>query len=366
MEHEPLAFRMLGPFEVVAGTALVALGGTKARALLALLLLHANQTVSREHLIDELWGERPPSAVDAELRVYVAKLRKALGPEMLVTRRHGYALLLDPDRLDAARFERLAAEGAQLLAGGDAHAAGSALDEALALWRGPVLADLAYEPFVQSEARRLDELRLAALEERVEADLALGRHRDVLAELERLVMEHPFRERLRAQLMLALYRCGRQSDALEHYRHTAELFAEELGIEPGPALKARERAILNHDPSLWITPLAEPNLPAAPTRLVGRQRELEEVAALLSQPEVRLVTLTGTGGSGKTRLALEVAARLQRELRGPVFFVELAPLTHPGLVLAAIAGTVGVEETGRAPLRTHSGPSSGTGSSSSS
>ena len=183
MEHEPLAFRILGPLEVVAGNAPVALGGTKARALLALLLLHANQTISRERLIDELWGERPPRAVEAELRVYVAKLRKALGPTILVTRPYGYALLVDPDQLDSARFERLAAEGARLLAGGDAHAAGSALGEALALWRGPVLADLAYEPFVQNEARRLDELRLAALEERVDADLALGRHRDVLAEL---------------------------------------------------------------------------------------------------------------------------------------------------------------------------------------
>ena len=351
MEHERLAFLVLGPLEVVAGTAPVALGGTKARALLALLLLHANQTVSREHLIDELWGERPPSAVEAELRVYVSKLRKALGSEMLVTRPYGYALLVDPERLDAVRFERLAAEGARLLAVGDAHAAGPVLREALALWRGPLLADLAHEPFVQSEAWRLDELRLAALEERVEADLALGRHQDVAAELKRLVPEHPFRERLRAQLMLALYRCGRQSDALEHYRRTAELFAEELGIEPGPELKARERAILNHDPSLRLTPLAEPDLPSPPNRLVGRERELEEVAALLSQPETRLVTLTGTGGSGKTRLAVEVAARLQRELREPAFFVDLAPLAEPRLVLAAIAGAVGVEETGRAPLR---------------
>jgi predicted ATPase/DNA-binding SARP family transcriptional activator len=349
--HDALAFRMLGPLDVVAGTEPVALGGTKARALLALLLLHGNQTVSRERVIDELWGERPPRAVEAELRVYVAKLRKALGPEALVTRRHGYALLVDPDRLDAVCFERLAAQGARLLADGDAHAARSVLDEALALWRGPVLADLAYEPFVEGEARRLDERRLAALEERIEADLALGLHADVLAELEQLVLQQPFRERLRAQLMLALYRCGRQSDALEHYRRTAELYAEELGIEPGPELKARERAILNHDPSLRLMALAEPNLPSPPNRLVGRERELEEVAALLSQPETRLVTLTGTGGSGKTRLALEVAAQLQPVLRGPVFFVELGALTQPELVLAAIAGAVGVEETGRAPLR---------------
>ena len=308
-------FLVLGPLEVVAGTAPVALGGTKARALLALLLLHANQTVSARAPDRRALGRAaakrgrggaPGLRFEAEESTRFGDAGHAP---------HGYALLVDPERLDAVRFERLAAEGARLLAVGDAHAAGSALREALALWRGPLLADLAHEPFVQSEARRLDELRLASLEARVEADLALGRHQDVVAELERLVPEHPFRERLRAQLMLALYRCGRQSDALEHYRRTAELFAEELGIEPGPELKAREHAILNHDPSLRLTPLAEPICPRLRTPSLGRERELEEVAALLSQPETRLVTLTGTGGSGKTRLAVEVAARLQRERR---------------------------------------------------
>jgi DNA-binding SARP family transcriptional activator/predicted ATPase len=339
-------FRILGPLEVVAGGRPVALGGAKACSLLAFLLLHRGEVVSRERLVDEVWGEQPPQTVVAELRVYVAKLRKALRPDLIVTRRDGYVLLVDADRVDADAFERATRRGMALLAAGDAATAALVLAEALAMWRGPVLADLADEPWAQVEARRLDELRLVAQQERLEADLALGRHVGVVGELERLVVEHPYQERPRAQLMLALYRCGRQAEALELYRQTARVFADELGIQPGPELRQRERAILNHDPALRVRVLAEGNLPAPPTPLIGRRRELEELAPVLGQQEARLVTLTGAGGTGKTRLALEVAARLERELRIPAFLVELASLTDPSLVLSAIAQAVGVEKMG--------------------
>jgi len=333
----------LGPLEVVAGGAPVALGGTKVRALLAFLLLHRGEVVSRERLVDELWGEAPPKAVAAELRVYIAKLRKALRPDLLRTRHGGYALLVEAEDVDSVWFELAARRGSALLAAGDAVTAARVLAEGLALWRGPALADFADEPWVQLEARRLEELQLIALEERLEADLALGRHVRVVAELERLVAEHPYRERPRAQLMLALYRCGRQAAALELYRETARLFTQELGIEPGPELRERERAILNHEPSLRAREVVIGNLPTPPTPLVGRRREVGELAGLVARQEARLATLTGAGGTGKTRLALEVAARLERELGIPAFLVELAPLADAALVLPAIAQAVGLE-----------------------
>jgi predicted ATPase/DNA-binding SARP family transcriptional activator len=344
-----LEFRILGPLEVVVGGVPVAVGGHKARGLLAFFLLHRGEVVSRERLVDELWGERPPRAVAAELRVYVAKLRKALHPDLLVTRGNGYVLVTRDEDVDAVRFEWAAREGGRLLAAGEPESAARVLADALALWRGPVLSDLPHEPWALPEARRLEELRLGALEERLEAELALGRHAAAVAELKRLVMEHPYRERLRAQLMLALYRCGRQADALKVYRQTAHALFEELGIEPGPDLRNLERSILAHDPSLRLARLSAGNLPAPPTRLVGRRRELAELTALLSTSETRLVTLTGPGGSGKTRLALELAAQLGREFHVPAFFVELAPLVEPQLVLHTFARTIGLEGEAHAP-----------------
>jgi DNA-binding SARP family transcriptional activator/DNA-binding beta-propeller fold protein YncE len=243
-------FRILGPLEAEQDGRLVPLGGRKQRALLALLLLHANGVVPRDRLIDEIWGDEPPETARTALQVYVSQLRKALGGERIETRAPGYRVRTEPDALDLERFERLVGEGRDALAGGDAECSADALREALALWRGTPLAELGAVPFAQRECLRLEELRLAALEERVEADLQLGRHTRLVPELEGLVREHPLRERLRGQLMLALYRCGRQADALEVYRSGRRLLDEELGLQPSDELQRLERAILNHDPSL--------------------------------------------------------------------------------------------------------------------
>jgi DNA-binding SARP family transcriptional activator len=243
-------FRILGPLEAEQDGRLVPLGGRKQRALLALLLLHANGVVPRDRLIDEIWGDEPPETARTALQVYVSQLRKALGGERIETRAPGYRVRTEPGALDLERFERLVGEGRDALAGGDAERSADALREALALWRGTPLAELGAVPFAQRECLRLEELRLAALEERVEADLQLGRHARLVPELEGLVREHPLRERLRGQLMLALYRCGRQADALEVYRSGRRLLDEELGLQPSDELQRLERAILNHDPSL--------------------------------------------------------------------------------------------------------------------
>jgi YVTN family beta-propeller protein len=230
------------------------LGSPKQRALLGFLLLHANELVPRERLIEELWGEAAPATVNAALNVYLSKLRRLLadgdGDQVLATQPPGYVLRVRPERLDARRFEALLEQGREALAGGDAQQAAATLRAALSLWRGPPLADLAYEPFAQAETRRLEELRVAALEDRIEADLALGRHDALVAELETLVAENPYRERLQGQRMLALYRSGRQAEALDAYRRARRTLADELGIDPGPRLAELERAILRQDASL--------------------------------------------------------------------------------------------------------------------
>jgi len=243
-------FLLLGPLEVLLHGNPAKLGGQKQRGLLALLLLNAGEVVPTARLIDELWGERPPPSAANSVHVYVSQLRKALGDGRLATRHPGYLLDVGPDELDARRFERLLGEGRALRAGGDATAARRLLGEALALWRGPPLADLRHEEFAQGEIARLEELRLAAVEERVEADLELGLGRDLVPELDELVRANPLRERLRAQLMLALYRSGRQAEALEAYRRGRRILHEELGLEPGPALRELEQAILRQDPKL--------------------------------------------------------------------------------------------------------------------
>jgi predicted ATPase/DNA-binding SARP family transcriptional activator len=337
---------VLGPFEIW-------LGGTplklrhKQRALAAVLALRAGEIVSKDRLIDDLWGEHAPRAAVGSLQNLVSQLRTMLGADVLRTRAPGYVLDVDSEHVDARRFERLVAEAATARTA-DQRAA--ILRRALALWRGPPLADLASEPFAQLEIAHLEERRLAAREELIDAELELGHHATLLADLEALVAAHPFRERLRGQLMLALYRCGQQSAALECYRQTARLLADELGIEPGPELRALERAILNQDASLAAREQVAGNLPAPPDRLIGRRRELDELAAMISSPDTRLVTLTGPGGSGKTRLALEVAANVEEESGLPAFFVDLAPIGEPELVLSAVANALGVQHDRATPL----------------
>jgi len=255
-------FRILGPLEVVEHDQLLALGGPKQRALLAILLLHRGKVVSTDRLSDELWGERPPASAAKTVQAYVSNLRRALGDGLLITRGHGYLLQTAPDQLDVDRFEALVDAGRTALGEGNARRASERLREALVLWRGPPLADFAYEPFAQAEAARLEEERLAALEDRIDADLTLGRHAALVGELESLVREHPLRERLQGQLMLALYRSGRQADALERYQQARSKLTDELGIEPGRDLQELERRILNHDPELGGPSRRLPHPPA--------------------------------------------------------------------------------------------------------
>jgi DNA-binding SARP family transcriptional activator len=246
----PIEFRLLGPLEAGPPGTTVPLGGAKQRALLAILLLHANEVVSSDRLTDGVWGEQPPATAATALQVYVSRLRKLLGPELLVTQPPGYALRVDPEQLDVARFERLLARAREARSRDQTDEAASLLRSALDLWRGPALGDLYFEPFAQAEIGRLEELRLAALEERIDADLALGRHAELIGELEALAAENPLRERLRGQLMLALYRSGRQAEALEAYQAGRRVLVEELGIEPSAELQRLERAILTQDAAL--------------------------------------------------------------------------------------------------------------------
>jgi len=246
-------FRILGPLEVREQGRSLPLGGAKQRALLAILLLHPNEVVSTDRLIDGLWGERPPSTATKTLQVYVSQLRKKLGKELLVSHPPGYLLRVDEGARDLDRFEALVSEAK---GAAEPYAAAAKLREALALWRGSPLADFAYYAFAVSEVERLSELRLAALEERLELELALGLHADLIGELEALVAEHPFRERLPWQLMLALYRCGRQAEAIEVYEQARRALREELGLDPGKSLRDLHQAILRQDPSLDLA--AEP------------------------------------------------------------------------------------------------------------
>lgn len=259
--HRPLLgglrvmrFGILGPFEIAddQGRELVLGGGRQPRAVLAILLLHANEVVSMDRLIEELWGERPPATAAKTIQVYVSQLRKALGRESVVTHAPGYLIRVGDDELDLRRFEALVAQARPA----PPDQAAMLLREALQLWRGPPLAEFMYDSFAQPEIKRLDELRLEALEERMDADLALGRHSELVAELERSVADEPLRERLRSQLMLALYRCGRQADALAAYSDARRALVEELGIEPSPRLRDLERAILCQDPALEPPPPA--------------------------------------------------------------------------------------------------------------
>jgi DNA-binding SARP family transcriptional activator len=347
-------FRLLGPLEVAEHDHPLALGGAKQRALLAVLLLHANDVVSTEQLVDEVWGESPPATVAKSIQVYVSRLRKQLGEGRLVTRAPGYLLRVDPSELDVACFERLAAEAEDA----QPKVAGEKLRRALALWRGPPLADLAFEPFARAEIARLEELRAAALEQRIEADLALGRHSQLVGELEGLVREHPLRERLRGQLMLCLYRCGRQAEALESYQAARGVLVEELGIEPGRQLRELHQAMLRQDPGLDLAPVAESPDEAPRGAFVGRVPELAELMAGLDDAFAgrgRLFLVVGEPGIGKSRLAEEVMrharARGARVLVGRCWEAGGAPAYWPWVQALRAA----VRDTDSAALLAHLG-----------
>jgi DNA-binding SARP family transcriptional activator len=291
-------FRILGPLEVVAEGRTCDLGGPKQRALLAMLLLDANRVVSSDRLIEALWDEDPPETASKALQVYVSQLRKALGRERLETRPPGYLLRVDEGELDLERFRLLRGEGR--------------LSEALSLWRGPPLSDFRYERFAQSEIARLEEVRLTCLEDRLEADLAGGRHRDVVGELEGLVRQHPVRQGLRALLMLALYRSGRDADALQVYLDTRRVLDEELGIEPGRRLRDLQQAILRQEPGLDLVDEVQPAPAVERDDFVGRELELEQLRRGLDSAlsgHGRVFLLAGEPGIGKSRLADELTAR---------------------------------------------------------
>jgi predicted ATPase/DNA-binding SARP family transcriptional activator len=338
-----LDMRVLGPMRAIRAGRDLPLGGPKQRSVLALLLLEAGRVVPSERLVDELWRGRPPPGAVKTLRSYISRLRTLLGPDAaLIFRGGGYMLELEQAHVDAAGFELLVEEGQAALARGAARVAADRFREGLALWHGRAFADVVDIASLAIESRRLEELRLTALEGRIEAELDLGLHAQLVGQLETLVAEHPLRERFWRQLALALYRCERQADALATYRRARELLAGELGLEPSEELRRLEQAVLRQD----VPPVARRsqrhNLPAQLTSFVGRERELAELERLL--PEVRLLTLTGVGGVGKTRLALELAARVVEEFPGGVWFVDLSGIADPALVPQQVAEVLGLRK----------------------
>jgi DNA-binding SARP family transcriptional activator/streptogramin lyase len=296
-----LEYGILGPLQAFDASGPLPVRGAKQRALLAALLLHRDEVVASDRLIDELWGERPPATATKTLQVHVSHLRRTLGDAAIETHERGYRLVVSSGRLDLDRFEALVAEARRVARDGDHGGAAERLREALALWRGPPLAEFAYEPFAAGEIARLEELRLVALEDRIEADLSLGREMELVPELSALVEEHALRERVRAQLMLALYRAGRQADALACYREGCGILREELGLEPGRELQGLERSILAQDPALGRARRQRP-----PTRLRRRSRAPVVIAAgcILGAAAVVSALIAALGGGGTAPQAL--------------------------------------------------------------
>ena len=360
-----MRFGIVGPLQAIGDDGReLTLGGRMPRAVLALLLLRANEVVSSDQLVEELWAGAPPASGAKGLHVHVSRLRRALAAghsdpdgERLVTTAGGYVLRVGPEELDVQRCERLIGEGRSLLAAGRPDQALAALSGAVELWRGDVLADFQYDAFAQGEIARLGELRAAVLEERIAVEMLLGREAQVLGELERLVRDYPYRERLRGQLMLALYRTGRQAEALAAYRAARSALVDELGIEPSVELRQLHEAILAQDGALLQTDPGQPaapagagattdrrapghvHLPVQATPLIGRERELAELMTLADSR--RLITLTGTGGTGKTRLGMAFAAGLADRYPDGVWWVPLAMVSEARLVPAAIAAVLG-------------------------
>jgi predicted ATPase/DNA-binding SARP family transcriptional activator len=341
-----IEYGLLGPLSVRVDGRQVDLGGARQRAVLAVLLLHRDTVVSSDRLIDLVWGEDPPPTAETALQGHISRLRRGIGVARIETRVPGYLLRTGPGEVDIDRFEALVSGARDV----SPRLAGVRLREALAMVRGPALADLAWEALAETEVARIEELCLGALEARIDADLAAGRDEPLVPELEMLTALHPYRERLRAQHMLALYRAGRQADALAAYRAARTALEEGLGIDPGPELQAMQVAILRQDSVLEApTPadVAPGNLPVPPSLLVGRHGELAEIRELFAGP-ARLVTITGPGGTGKTRLALEVAHAMTGEDRDGAWFVDLAAATDEGRAVAAIQTILGVADSGAA------------------
>ena len=358
VESVVVEFAVLGPLEVRCDGEPLRLRRGRPRALLIALLLRVGRSVPADVLIDEVWGAEPPADAGNALQVLVSYLRRSLrlpatGPApALRTMAGGYELDVEADQIDVYRFERAVSSAVQQLADPTVEQAELALEElqsTLALWRGPALQDVAYEAFVGAEVDRLSELRAVALEFEVEAMLRLGRHDEAIPALRQLVVDHPLRERFPAQLIVALYRAGRQADALRAFDATRRHLIDELGVEPGIELQRLHRAVLDHDSGLDWTPLVETaaidaagahrhwspmsRLPASTSSLIGREREIASIGSVLA--DNRIVTLTGPGGSGKTRLALAVARA--EAARTPVWLVELAQIGDPAVVPSEIA-----------------------------
>src|SRR4051795_4188906 len=307
-----MEFRILGPLEVVEDGRPVPLDRHRMRALLAFLLLRANEPVSADRLIDEVWGPDPPKTASASLQNYVSRLRKAIGPEAILSQATGYVLRVDPESFDLAKFERLTSEAR----GADGADRAKKLRAALALWRGPALDDLAFEPFARDEVGRLEEARLAALEDCIDAELDLGENGELVAELGELVEEHPLRERFRAQLMRALYRAGRQADALAAFQEARNVLTEELGLEPGEELRAVQQAILRHDESL------------GPAGVAQRERA----------PDRRTVTVLLCDLVGSTHLAETLDPEAYRMLLSKYFDLVREPIERHGGTLEKFIG----------------------------
>ena len=348
---------MLGPLEVCDQGRPVPLGGPKARAVLAMLLLHRNELVPADRIIEDLWHGKPPLSATSTLQTHVSHVRRAVGAadagkegSRLFSQATGYVLRVERGELDADLFERLAREGSEALARGAHRVALDRLQEALSLWRGPPLADLASEDFARPEITRLEESQIVALEDRIQAELALGRHSAVMGELEALVTANPLRERLHGHLMLSLYRSGRQADALHVYESLRNDLAEELGIDPSPDVRDLHLSILRQEPGLRAAeggPGEIPNnLPFQLTSFIGRAGQLAQLKQALQ--EARLVTIAGAPGMGKTRVAIRLACEVLRDYPDGVWLVELASISDGTLVPQAVAAEVGTREaTGR-------------------
>ncbi len=365
--------RLLGPLEVATGTTLLDVGPPKQRSLFVLLALRAGQLVTVEDLIDGLWGQDPPRSAQKTLQTYVSGLRRAVPAAALATVPGGYRLELGPEQCDVARFENLLAAARRATADGDDTAASTGLHAALLLWRGQVLTDVVDQPYGAATAERLKELRRVAVEDLTDLRLRAGAHHELVADLQAQVSDEPLRERRWSQLMTALYRSGRQAEALQAFRTLRQLLDDELGIAPSAHLVRLEQEILQQRSELdWAepevrpvpdNPAQEPPQPAHPSQsrspaiglpaptgtLVGRDDELVRLLTAVSTPGRPLTTLTGPGGSGKTRLAVEVAHRAASVFGGAVFFVPLAPVSTAEVMWTAISGALDLPPEGRSP-----------------